>query len=798
MAGADGSALVGRQVSAPVMAQAMWESGLRVFPLYSFLRDTRTGAASCICGWDGCKAPGKHPIASNWQNTPLWSPEQVEAMVEYNQFDSGYGILCRGLLVIDVDARNGGIASFARLSSAVPEIAGSGMIVETGSGGGSRHLFFRAPQGVALMQHMPDYPGLDFKSSGYVVGPGSRHASGGMYVLAHGGPDDIDDAPAALLAILARPERHRADYDGRTVDVSHDDIAGMLGHVDPDCTYDTWIRIGMAIHHATGGTGQDLWDAWSARGDKYDARRMDTHWHSFGRSSNPVTLGTLIHHAEEGGWKMPVSFVAEIDFGDVPDPMGKARPPKGLPFDVAGVDLLRPPGFAGELATWIEDQSRRPRQRLAVAGALVGLGNIAGLRYTDDLDGVTCNLFAFCVAGSRTGKEAIQQGVAEIHRAAGCAPATHGAIKSEQEILRNLTRHQAAFYIIDEIGIFLQKVKNAQQKGGALYLDGVIGMLMAAYSKADSYMLLTGDLKEEIRQLLLKELAGVNRRLEEGETRAGVDPKAAERHIEHLERALAGLDNGLERPLLSLMGFTTPVTFDDLVDYQSATNGFIGRSLIFQERDTAPRSKPGFRRRAMPPEMQATLAQVYNAGEYDMLDDAQGGRGQGRIEYYGDRTRVPTDPRAADMLGEALEWMEDQAIAHKSKTGLEALYLGAYELVSKVSLILAIPEGRRTAEHVRWAFELIRQDIEAKARLVTANDREKDAPRTALAARIANLIDQDGQTIGVIFNRLRKQKREDILKTLDEMEQAGLALKTEIPAAERQKATLHYKLTDHK
>jgi hypothetical protein len=65
---------------------------------------------------------------------------------------------------------------------------------------------------------------------------------------------------------------------------------------------------------------------------------------------------------------MPVTFTPEqsgIDF-DTPD----EPTPDGLPFDISGVDLTAPPGFAGDLARWIEDQSRRPRKRLAVAGAL--------------------------------------------------------------------------------------------------------------------------------------------------------------------------------------------------------------------------------------------------------------------------------------------------------------------------------------------------------------------------------------------------------------------------------------------
>lgn len=749
-----------------MMHREFWEAGLRVFGLYSAHKN-KAGDVVCDCGNPNCLAPFKHPVASNWQFSPEWDEEQIEAMEMAGQFATGFGVLCKGLLVIDVDARNGGVASFTKLSEAMPEIGGAGMIVETGSGGGSRHLYFTAPADVALLQHHPEYPGLDFKASGFVVGPGSRHASGNLYTLGHGGPEEIEPAPDALINLLRKPDRHRAEFDGRSIDVSHAELADMVGAVDPDCDYDVWIKIGMALHHATGGTGFDVWDGWSSTGSKYDDKGMDGHWHSFGRCANPVTIGTLIHHAEAAGWKMPVSFTpdAVFEFDDAPTGEAAGARADGMPFDIAGVDLTAPPGFVGTVAQWIEDQSRRPRKRLAVAGSLAAIGNVAGLRYTDDRDGVNCNLFVFCVAGSRTGKEAIQQAVAQVHRVAGIAGATHGAIKSEQEIVRNLIRHQSALYVIDEIGIFLQKIKNAQKSGGASYLDGVIGMLMAAYSKGDGFMLLTGDAKDEVRAAFTKEIAQINKRLDDGD-----NARHLQKRLDGLTSALDGLDRGLDRPFLSLIGFTTPVTFDELVDYQSATNGFIGRALIFNERETAPRSKRRFKKREMPDAMANTLAQIYHAGEFDN-DDA------GRVEYYGKRSRIGTDTKAHDMLDAALDWFEDQAELHKGRTGLEALYLGAYELVSKVSLILATPEGRRTVEHVRWAFALIRRDLDEKARLVTANDREKDAPKLALSAKIANIIDGDGETFGVVCNRLRKAKREDVQASLDDMVGKGVASK---------------------
>ena len=734
------------------------EAGLRIFPLWGF---TGTGDdAACECGNPRCQAAGKHPRASNWQHTPEWDEDQLDAMETYGQLASGYGVLCAGLLVVDVDARNGGLASYAALCEAVPDVQQAGLIVATGSGGGSKHLYFRVPLGQAYLAHLPQFPGLDFKTSGFVVGPGSRHASGGQYSIAYGSPDDIEDAPPALLAMLAKPERHRAEWNGRAVDVAHSDLAEMLAHIpNNDLDYETWIRVGMAIHHATGGTGLELWAKWSATSAKNDAEATARKWHSFGRSANPVTLGTLIYHAEQGGWVMPVSLAAENPPAD-PAEAVSASPS----IDLAGVDLNRPPGFVGRLAAWVDAQTRRPRRRLAVAAALMGVGNTIGLRYTDDIDGVTANLFGFCVAGSRTGKEAVLQSLSAIHRASGIAAASHGAIKSEQEVVRNLIRHQAALYAIDEIGIFLQKVKNAQKKGGAVYLDGVIGMLMSAYSKADGYMLLTGDARADLEQMLIKEAAQLQKQIDASEG----GPFAAKK-LEAVQAQLASLDSGLDRPFLSLMGFTTPETFNDLVDKQAATNGFIGRALIFNERETVPTRKRGWRRQAMPDAIAATLAQLYSAGEYDRM-------GGWRVEHYGPRVAIPTDGEAAAMLEQAADLLEEEARAHKSRTGLEALYLGAYELVAKVSLILAAPEGLRTTEHVRWAYALVRRDCEEKARLAFANDRERDSPKDSLKARIMSLIDgEEGETKGVIVNRLRQFKRADVETALAEMVSAGQA-----------------------
>jgi hypothetical protein len=710
----------------------------------------------------------KKPWSSGWQHTPDWSDEQWDTMHDMGMFATGYGVLMRDLLVVDIDARNGGVESYQRLLDKVPALASAGLVVETGSGGGSKHLYFRAP-GSALVQSLKDYPGIDFKSSGYVVGPGSIHASGAHYKAVLGSPDDIDDAPSALVVMLQKPEHHRNEYKGAAIDVSHEDVRDMLRHVGDYDDYDRFVEVGMCVHHATDGTGFDIWDEWSQQSSKYNADEMHKKWHSFGKSANPRTIGTLVYLAEEGGWVRPVTFTPTVEF-DFSTP--------SLPQDNE-IDLLRPPGFVGDLAAWIESQSRRPRERLAVAGALAAIGNISGLRYVDERDNVTSNIFAFCVAGSGTGKDAILQAVGECHAVAGIGAATHGSIKSEQEIMRNIAlRHQAAFYLVDEIGIFLQKIKNAQQRGGAAYLEGVIGLLMSVYSKASGRLLITGDLKEDIKEAIRKELSVLNRAKEDGE-------RVDEDHVRKLIAKIDSLDDGLLRPFVSVVGFTTPVTFDGLVDFDAATNGFIGRSLIFEEKDTAPRTKRGFRKQAMPSRIADRLRSIYAAGEFDS---------KAGISEPTNRRSIPTDRAASDMLDEVVQWFEDQAVEHKAMTGLESLYLRAYELVAKVSFILAIPDGIRTVEHVRWAFALVKKDVDAKMHLVVSNNGDKSKANMALASAVAHLLGDEGLTIGVLRNRLsRKWNREDVDAMVAALVERGTVLQQEVSAGNGKKS-VHLRL----
>lgn len=293
----------------PDHMRAFAEAGIATFPLHPIMPD-----GSCGCGKPKCKDVGKHPRNTNWQHSAVPDDDAIDLMEASGQLATGYGVVVQSanLLVVDSDPRNGGDKSLAKLIEQIPEVGGAGLVVETGRRDGGQHRYFRLPADTSLVQTLKDYPGLDFKSSGYVVGPGSLHEAGHHYRTLTGSPFDIEAAPVALVELLKRT----TDTTGsnKQSDVDPAALAAVLDAIPNtnDTDYEIYIRVGMGIQNC-GGT-IDQWHAWAERSGKYDSRDVDKKWRSFGDRDIEVTFGTLCFYAKQAG-----ADLSEIAKGYNPD-----------------------------------------------------------------------------------------------------------------------------------------------------------------------------------------------------------------------------------------------------------------------------------------------------------------------------------------------------------------------------------------------------------------------------------------------------------------------------------------------
>jgi len=70
-------------------------------------------------------------------------------------------------------------------------------------------------------------------------------------------------------------------------------LRASVFQIDPDIEYPDWIKVGMALHHETGGSdeGLALWDEWSSHGSKYSEQDdLPARWRGF-NSQKPKTVG---------------------------------------------------------------------------------------------------------------------------------------------------------------------------------------------------------------------------------------------------------------------------------------------------------------------------------------------------------------------------------------------------------------------------------------------------------------------------------------------------------------------------
>lgn len=114
-----------------------------------------------------------------------------------------------------------------------------------------------------------------------------------------------------------------AEDTNQPLGISKKEASAMLSRIDPDCEYDQWLAVGMALNHEFNGSpvGLDVWDAWSSAGAKYkDRADLEHRYHGFGQGTGrELTIRSV----------MALSNVASIDdFDEVVDEFETGTDPK--------------------------------------------------------------------------------------------------------------------------------------------------------------------------------------------------------------------------------------------------------------------------------------------------------------------------------------------------------------------------------------------------------------------------------------------------------------------------------------
>ena len=284
------------------------DRGYAVFPCHSPARNE----AGCSCDDPTCTSPAKHPRV-RWREAATDDEDQIrEWWAEWP--DANIGLATgevSNLWVLDLDQKEYGPENFERFRAGRDLEAA---VVKTGGGGA--HLYFAWEERADVRNRAGILRGVDVRGEGgYVVAPGSCHATGVLYEWA--ADREVGCAPPWLLELVCGEAEPVRPAEPKTVRIMDDAeverIKSALAVIDSDGR-DVWLRVGMALHSTDAGSqAYDLWVEWSKGSAKYDPVDQEKTWRHFRkRNDSEVTISTLFFMAQDEGWEPPEYRVVEV------------------------------------------------------------------------------------------------------------------------------------------------------------------------------------------------------------------------------------------------------------------------------------------------------------------------------------------------------------------------------------------------------------------------------------------------------------------------------------------------------
>lgn len=687
----------------------------------------------------------KRPAISHWTefNQHIASSAQIEQWYA-QQYNIG---LCMGKLsnLIGVDLDNDVDGIHKQICSLLPETP----VVKRGAKGCTKFYQYNGEISKTL-KYKGQQIGDLLSDNRQCVLPPSIHPNGNPYVWDGIALCDVKstDLPKITTEIwnkinelLCPAQQNKSLYREPT----RDDIQSALGYINPDNDYDDWLHVGMALHAFSGGAkwAFDLFDNWSAHGEKYKYGEPAQKWESFDQNGN-ITINTLFYLAKQNGYNSPnMPVISDLELQQIRETLKQKQNDllkTNQKLEQIQKKMLPAPGLIGLVTQYIQEMSYKVQPILALSGAIVTVGTIYARRAQTQ----SCsrsNIYCFSIGETGCGKDGPRKAIKELFKRLpdDIKKSLSGAPISSAGLLSAIEKADFRMLaLIDEVGHYISAVNG---KGSQSYSKEIIPLLTQLYSTANSSF--TG--------------------FEYSQRQKDAKPRA-----------------DLEQPCVCVLGSSVPsriygaITKDDILD------GFMTRWIIMETMEIDPKDNPNMKRFdescgqqlviiiqqivcALDKERDKTFASCFQNAVYD----------------------VPETTKAKDLLAQYKQFFNNARL-HELKRDSENrfLYTRAYENLEKLSLVAAEIDPNThlpiiTETSVNWAYNVVSYSIERmKALLENIEKTENERKLEIMESKIKQACCNGRISLSRFGDVCRCFKRKERNEMLDDLVEFGRIKRT--------------------
>lgn len=617
-----------------------------------------------------------------------------------------------GFWVLDIDPDKHGKETLDELENkygSLPET------LTSKTGGGGRHYLFKTNNSSKISCNIGKLgPGIDVRGNGgYIAAPPSIHPNGTYYAWEE---KEIAEAPQWLVKLIISLKHDKSKIsDTKEIigDWTTDDILSMLEVVSPE-DRDVWINVGMALNE--GGWPVNIWDTWSRNSPKYKMGEPFRIWNGF-KKGGGISIGTLVHMAQENGWIPKEKPYEELDFSNIAgidlSEFKKKITNTKLPDFETKINIG---GLVGDTLSWINSTAFKLQPELTIMNILAALGAVFGRRYALQKLNTRTNIYMVGIAETGQGKDNSRQKIKQLLKLAELEQFSGpDEIRSGPGLMVELRRRPSFLANIDEIGMFMRSM-----------FDG----------KAPAYI-------KEISAMFTKMYSCSGTSYEGGIIASQPDERTV-----------------LHEPNLCIYGTTTLSSYAEAMKSSSIKSGELNRFIVLKSSIDFP--EPNFNLdNSEPPE---NLISRWNKFKPEGLEAAP--------DIIEQEKKIVLLGKVEEKINDLFRF-QDKMIKENRSTGMGALWVRYRENILKVAMIIAITRDTDKPilidSDLEFGKALVGSSIRFMMKFASENMYDGDFQKKC-SEFMENLLNgADNRTLMIRRMQIKARELDEIERALKEM-----------------------------